>query len=82
MGKKAVQKDPRMLEYVPDNFKMQEMCNEALRRGPWHLRHVLDWFMTQQQLKLWHDDYIGTTMMSSMRPIKNERLRNHKLKKS
>ena len=31
------------------------MCNEAVYRGPWHLKYVPDWFVTEQQLKLWYD---------------------------
>ena len=26
-----------------------------MRRGPWHLKYVPDWFVTEQQLKLWYD---------------------------
>ena len=33
------------------------MCNKAARRDPWLLNHVPDWFVTQQQLKIWHDNY-------------------------
>ena len=29
------------------------MCNEVVRRRPWLFT---DWFVTQDQLKLWHDD--------------------------
>ena len=32
------------------------MCNEAVHGGSWNLRHVPDWFVTKQQIKLWHDD--------------------------
>ena len=32
------------------------MFNEAVRRGSWTLRHVLDWLVTQRQMKIWHDD--------------------------
>ena len=32
------------------------MCNEAVRGGPWNLRHISDWFVTEQQIKIWHDD--------------------------
>ena len=32
------------------------MCNEAVRRGLWNLRHVSDCFVTQQQTKIWHGD--------------------------
>ena len=44
------------LEYVPDHLKAQDTCNEAVRGGPWNLRHVPDWLVTQQKIKIWHDD--------------------------
>ena len=44
------------LEYVPNQLKAQEMCNDAVRGGPCNLRHVPDWLVTQQQIKIWHDD--------------------------
>ena len=37
-------------------FKTQEMCDKAVRRRPWLLEYVPDWFVTQEQMKLWHDD--------------------------
>ena len=46
---------PWQLYHVPDRFKTQEMCNEAMYRGPWHLKYVPDWCVTEQQLKLWYD---------------------------
>ena len=27
-----------------------------MREGPWLLNYVPDWFVTQQQVKMWHDD--------------------------
>ena len=32
------------------------MCEKAVEVGPWLLIYVPDWFITQQQLKIWHDD--------------------------
>ena len=32
------------------------MCHKAVRKGPFPLRYVPDWFVTQQQVKIWHDD--------------------------
>ena len=48
---------PTSLEYVPDHFKTQEMCNEAAEEEPSSLRYVPDYFVTQQQIKIWHDEY-------------------------
>ena len=56
MCNEAVGAHPWTSEHVLDNLKRQEMCNEAVRRGPWNLRHVSHWFVTQQQIKIWHDD--------------------------
>ena len=32
------------------------MCNEAVGWHLYLLQHVPDWFLTQQQIKIWHDD--------------------------
>ena len=31
------------------------MCEKAVEVDPWLLIYVPDWFITQQQLKIWHD---------------------------
>ena len=41
---------------VPDYFKTQEMCDNAVRRSVFYLEYVPDWFVTQGQVKLWRDD--------------------------
>ena len=46
-----------MLKYVPDHFKFQEMCNDVMMEVPLLLRHVPDWFVTQQQLRQFDDYY-------------------------
>ena len=33
------------------------MCNKAVRDYPSSLRFILVFFVTQQQVKLWHQDY-------------------------
>ena len=45
-----------MLCHVPDHFKTQEMCDKTVRDDPFSLVCVPDWFVTQQQIKLLHDD--------------------------
>ena len=45
-----------MLCYIPDHLKTREMCDAAVREDPWLLKYVPNWFVTQEQLKLWHDD--------------------------
>ena len=32
------------------------MCNKAVQDKPWLLKHVPDWFVTHQQIKIWYDD--------------------------
>ena len=46
---------PWLIAHVPDHFKTQEMCNEAVEVDPSFLQYVPDWFVSQEQLKLWHD---------------------------
>ena len=52
----AVMEDLCVLEFVFDNFKAQEMCDKAVKEDPFSLVCVPDWFVTQQKVKLWHDD--------------------------
>ena len=56
MCNKAVGACPWQPEYVPNRFKTQAVCNEVMRRGPWNLRYIPDWFVTQHQVKSWHDN--------------------------
>ena len=44
--------------YIPDRLKTQEMCEKAVMDDPSSLHFVPDWFVTQQQLKIWHDDNV------------------------
>ena len=45
----------------PDHFKTQEMRNNAVEKEPYSLQYVPDYFVTQEQIDLWHDydDYCG-----------------------
>ena len=45
---KSVEDDPRSLAYVPDRFKIQEMCNEAVGRDAYTLDNVPAYIMTQK----------------------------------
>ena len=38
-----------------DHFKTQELCNDAVEEQPSSLQYVPDYFVTQKQLKIWHD---------------------------
>ena len=55
MCNKAVQSDPKVLSYVPDQFVTQEMCNEAVEKSPEFLRIVPDWFVTPQEM--WYEEF-------------------------
>ena len=37
-----------MLEHVPDQYKTQEMCNEAVQSYPEVLKYVPDQYKTQE----------------------------------
>ena len=41
-------KDLLNIWYVPNQFETQEMCNEAVQRVPWTLKHVPNQFVTQE----------------------------------
>ena len=46
----------QVLEDVPVCFKTRDVCEKAMRKSPTSLVYVLDWFVTQQQIKMWRDD--------------------------
>ena len=46
---------PWLIGHVPDHFKTQQMCNKAVKVDRSLLQLVPDWFVSQEQLKLWHD---------------------------
>ena len=52
----AIKLDPCTLVCVPDQYKTQEMCNKVVRMDVWLLNYVPNWFVKQQQEKLWHGD--------------------------
>ena len=60
---KAVEAGLWLMYHVPGHLKMQEMCDKAVRDDHSSLQYVPDWFVTQQQLKLWHvyDDFYKRT---------------------
>ena len=57
MCKKEVEKYAWSLNYVPDNFKTQEMYNNAVKKNHFYLHYAPDWFVAQQQLKTWHNEH-------------------------
>ena len=56
MCKRSVEKEPRYLTFLPDRLKKQKMSNEAVEADPYTLKYVSDWFVTQQQIKIWYDN--------------------------
>ena len=44
-----------MLKYVPDQYKAKEIGDDVVQRYPSSLQFVPDRFVTQQQIKIWHD---------------------------
>ena len=57
MCERAVKDEPHSLALVPDRLKTQEVCNKAVRKSPWLLKYVTNWFVTKEQVKLWHGHY-------------------------
>ena len=56
MSNPAVRRKPYTLMYVPDDLKMQEMCDKTVKDDSSFLQFVPDWFVTQEQIKIRHDD--------------------------
>ena len=83
---KVVEVDPLSLDNVFDHLKTREMCDAAVREDSSSLIYVPDWFVTQQQVKLWHDDddFYDDIMrlLSGTMDIKNVRPKKQKMKKS
>ena len=46
-----------MLQDVVDCLLMQEMCDKVFVEDTSSLQKFSDWFVTQQKVKSWHDDY-------------------------
>ena len=53
---KHVDLEPRFLPLVPNCFKTREVCEKAVKKYLWLLKYVPDWFVTHQQIKIWHDN--------------------------
>ena len=55
MSERAVEDKTEALEFVPDHLKTKGMCEKAVEKYPSILIFVLDWFVMQGQVKVWHD---------------------------
>ena len=53
----AVEVDPWQLDDIPNHLKTLEMCDAAVRKDSFSSVCVPDWFVTQGQVKIWHDGY-------------------------
>ena len=51
---KALEIGPCSLEYFPDKLKTLKMCDDAVLDDAYSSVCVPDWFVTQQQLAIWH----------------------------
>ena len=57
MCEDAVEETTNLLHFPPDHLKTREMCAEAVKEDPWALQYVPDWSVTQEQEKIWLDDF-------------------------
>ena len=83
---KALEADLWSLYDVPDHLKTQSMCDDAIKDDPSSPQFVPDWFVTQEQLHIWHDDkywyYDDDILVSGIKFIKNVRLKKQRLTKN
>ena len=56
MCDKAIEIDPFILRHAPVNLKTQGMYIRPAQGSLGLLEYVPDWFVTQQQIKIWRDD--------------------------
>ena len=52
----AVEVYPSQLFDIADYLKMQKMCDDVVRRDPYSLQFVPDWFATEEQIDVWYYD--------------------------
>ena len=55
MYNEAFKVDLWSLYDIPDNLTTQGMCDDAVGSNLHSLQFVPDWFVTEQQIKVWHD---------------------------
>ena len=70
-----------MLEYVPDHSKTREMCNDVVMEHLLLLRHVPDWFATQQKLRQCDDCYDDNGYIKWYDGYKKRKAQKAKIKK-
>ena len=52
MCDKAVNTYPSTIEYVPDQFKSQEMCDKAVNKCFFAFDSIPDWYKTQEMFDI------------------------------
>ena len=55
MCERAIENELCNLKFVPDHFKMQDICDKVMRDNPSLLRYVPDWFVTRERVAMWYD---------------------------
>ena len=48
--------EPDMIRCVPDGFKSQDMCNDAVFEDHSLIKHLTDWFVTAEMLEKCEDE--------------------------
>ena len=80
----AVDVDPQQLNGVPDYRKTQKMCGDVVQRNSYFLHFVPYWFVTQEQLEIWHDgdDYCtGDELIEWCKRYEKRKAQKAKIKK-
>ena len=52
----VIEANPWQLKSVPDQYKTQKMCDEAMADDPSSLQYVPDWFVTRDWVHMWYVD--------------------------
>ena len=85
MCNEAVEVDPWQVYDVPDYLKTQEICDDPVGGDSYSLQFVLDWFVIEQQIKIWDDDdeyWDGDELIEWYNGYKNGGPRKQSLRKN
>ena len=58
------------------------MCEKAVKKYLWLLKYVPDWFVTHEQIKMWHDNddyYNDDELIEWYKGYQNTRLKKEEL---
>ena len=58
------------------------MCEKAVKKYLWLLKYVPDWFVTHEQIKIWHDNddyYNDDELIEGYKGYQNTRLKKEEL---